>query len=197
MLVNNSYTTDKSLAEGVVGQMAKLGIRVVINALDSNQRDAAHYAGRFDWMVRRNSTELSSVVQNTDQLAPVGPRTSWNHRAPEGKPIDLMPFEKEMVDLVNRFIGTQDNAERADLMKQYQKIYTENLYTIGLTEYPGALIINKRFSNVPPGTPIFMFNWAEDAIMRERLWVSADKQGKYELYPEQLPGKPGDKGTVK
>jgi peptide/nickel transport system substrate-binding protein len=197
MLVNNSYTTDKSLAEGVVGQMAKLGIRVVINALDSNQRDAAHYAGRFDWMVRRNSTELSSVVQNTDQLAPVGPRTSWNHRAPEGKPIDLMPFEKEMVDLVNRFIATQDNAERADLMKQYQKIYTENLYTIGLTEYPGALIINKRFSNVPPGTPIFMFNWAEDAIMRERLWVAADKQGKYELYPEQLPGKPGDKSTMK
>lgn len=74
--------------------MAKLGLRVVINSLDSNQRDAAHYGGQFDWLVRRNSTELSSVVQNTEQLAPVGPRTSWNHRAPEGKELDLMPFEK-------------------------------------------------------------------------------------------------------
>ncbi|SIQ87262.1 peptide/nickel transport system substrate-binding protein [Rhizobium sp. RU35A] len=196
LLVNNGYTTDKSLAEGLVGQMAKIGIRVVINALDSNQRDAAHYAGRFDWAVRRNSSELASVVQNTEQLAPVGPRTSWNHRAPEGKDLDILPFEKQMADLVNRFIASQDNAERADLMKQYQKISTQNLYTIGLTEYPGALIINKRFSNIPPGTPIYMFNWAEDSIMRERVWVAADKQGKYELFPQQLPGKPGDGGPT-
>ena len=196
LLVNNGYATDKSLAEGLVGQMAKLGLRVVINSLDSNQRDAAHYGGQFDWLVRRNSTELSSVVQNTEQLAPVGPRTSWNHRAPEGKELDLMPFEKDMADIVRKFISSQDNAERAELMKQYQKVYTQNLYTIGLTEYPGALIVNKRFSNVPQGTPIFMFNWAEDAIIRERLWVAADRQGKYELFPEQLPGKPGEGGPI-
>lgn len=197
VLVNNGYATDKSLAEGLVGQMAKLGIRIVINALDSNQRDAKHYGGQFDWAVRRNSTELFSVVQNTEQLAPVGPRTSWNHRAPEGKQVDMMPFEADMVEVVNKFTASQDNAEKAELMKRYQKLYTENLYTIGLTEYPGALIINKRFSNVPAGTPINMFNWAEDAIIRERMWVAADKQGKYELFAEQLPGKPGDKGPDK
>jgi peptide/nickel transport system substrate-binding protein len=196
VLVNNGYATDKSLAEGLVGQMAKLGIRIVLNALDSNQRDAKHYGGQFDWAVRRNSTELFSVVQNTEQLAPVGPRTSWNHRAPEGKPVDMMPFEAEMVEVVNKFTASQDNIEKAELMKRYQKLYTENLYTIGLTEYPGALIINKRFSNVPAGTPINMFNWAEDAIIRERMWVAADKQGKYELFAEQLPGKPGDKGPI-
>ena len=197
LLVNNGYATDKSLAEGLVGQMAKLGIRIVLNTLDSNQRDAKHYGGQFDWAVRRNTTELFSVVQNTEQLAPVGPRTSWNHRAPEGKQVDMMPFEAEMVEVVNKFTASQDNAEKAELMKRYQKLYTENLYTIGLTEYPGALIINKRFSNVPAGTPINMFNWAEDAIIRERMWVATDKQGKYELFAEQLPGKPGDKGPDK
>ncbi|MDE1992786.1 MAG: ABC transporter substrate-binding protein [Rhizobiaceae bacterium] len=196
LLVSNDYTTDKSLAEAVVAQMEKLGLRVIINALDGPKRDDANYSGRFDWMVRRNSTELSSVVQNSEQLAPVGPRTSWNHRAPESGQLDLMPFEKDMVDIVNKFTASQDSNERVDLMKQYQKISTEHLYNIGLTEYPGALIINKRFSNVPPGTPIFMFNWAEDSIIRERLWVAADKQGKYELFPEQLPGKPGGSGPI-
>ena len=196
LLVNNDYTTDKSLAEGVVSQMEKLGLRVIINALDGPKRDDANYSGRFDWMVRRNSTELASVVQNTEQLAPVGPRTSWNHRAPESGQLDLMPFEKEMVDIVSKFTTSQNSDERVALMKQYQKISTEHLYNIGLTEYPGALIINKRFSNVPSGTPIFMFNWAEDSIIRERMWVAADKQGKYELFPAQLPGAPGSAGPI-
>jgi peptide/nickel transport system substrate-binding protein len=197
LLVSSDYTTDKSLAEGVVSQMEKLGLRVIINSLVGPKRDDANYSGRFDWMVRRNSTELASVVQNTEQLAPVGPRTSWNHRAPESGQLDLMPFEKDMVDIVNKFTTSKDNDERVALMKQFQKISTGNLYNIGLTEYPGALIINKRFSNVPPGTPIFLFNWAEDSIIRERLWVAADKQGKYELFPNELPGAPGSAGPIK
>ncbi|RUT83722.1 MULTISPECIES: ABC transporter substrate-binding protein [unclassified Mesorhizobium] len=196
MLVNNDYTTDKSLAEGVVAQMEKLGLRVVLNGLNGTQRDASQYSGRFDWLVRRNEQELTSVVQNTVQLAPVGPRTSWDHRAPENGEVDVMPFEKDLVDIVNKFVSTQDNDQRASLMKQFQKISTEHVYNVGLTEYPGALIVNKRFSNIPRGTPIFMFNWAEDSIIRERVFVAADKQAKYELFPEELPGKPGEKGPM-
>jgi peptide/nickel transport system substrate-binding protein len=196
LLVTSDYNTDKNLAEGVVGQMEQLGIRVVLNSLDGKQRDAANYGGRWDWMVLRNGAELSSVVQNTPQLAATGPRTSWNHRVPEGGKLDLMPFEQELVDIVNKFIASSDNDERTELMKQYQKVATTNVNSVGLTEYPGALIINKRFSNIPVGAPIFMFNWAEDTIIRERVFVAADKQGDYELFPQQLPGKPGDKGPM-
>lgn len=196
LLVTSDYNTDKNLAEGVVGQMEQLGIRVVLNSLDGKQRDAASYGGRWDWQVLRNGAELSSVVQNTPQLASTGPRTSWNHRVPEGGQLDLMPFEQELVDIVNKFIASSDNDERTELMKQYQKVATTNVNSVGLTEYPGALIINKRFSNIPVGAPIFMFNWAEDTIIRERVFVAADKQGDYELFPQQLPGKPGDKGPM-
>lgn len=196
MLVNNDYGTDKSLAEGVVAQMEKLGLRVVLNGLNGTQRDASQYSGRFDWLIRRNDQELTSVVQNTEQLAPVGPKTSWNHRAPESGEVDLMPFEKDLVDIVNKFVASEDNDKRASLMKEFQKISTEHVYNVGLTEYPGALIVNKRFSNIPQGTPIFMFNWAEDSIVRERVFVAADKQAKYELFPQELPGKPGDKGPM-
>ncbi|MDP9632512.1 UNVERIFIED_ORG: peptide/nickel transport system substrate-binding protein [Ensifer adhaerens] len=194
LLVASDTGTDRNLAEGIIGQMEKLGLRVVLNALDGKQRDAANYSGRFDWMVHRNQAEFASVVQNTPQLAATGPRTSWHHRAPEGGVPDLMPFEKELVDIVNKFIATNDNAERAELMKQYQKVATSNVDTVGLTEYPGALIINKRFSNIPTGAPILMFNWAEDTIIRERVFVAADKQADFELFAEQLPGKPGESG---
>ncbi len=98
---------------------------------------------------------------------------------------------------MNTFIGSDDSAERTELMKTYQKLYTENLFGIGLTQYPGALIINKRFANIPAGAPIFMFNWAEDNIIRERVFVPADKQAGLELHPDTLPGEPGSAGPVK
>ncbi|HTO33177.1 MAG TPA: ABC transporter substrate-binding protein [Pararhizobium sp.] len=194
LLASSDYTTDRNLAEGVIGQMEQLGVKVVLNSIDGVKRDAARDAGRFDWMVLRNGSEIASVVQNTPQLAATGPRTSWHHRGGTDGSLDLMPFEQEMVDIVNRFVTSNDVNERADLMKQYQKVSTENIDAVGLTEYPGALMINKRFSNIPVGAPIYMFNWAEDTIIRERVFVAADKQADYELFKDQLPGKPGEKG---
>jgi peptide/nickel transport system substrate-binding protein len=81
-------------------------------------------------------------------------------------------------------------------MKQYQRLYTENVYGPGLTAYPGALIINKRFANIPPGAPIFMFNWAEDNIIRERVFVPEGARQDHELHPGTLPGAPGSDGPV-
>jgi peptide/nickel transport system substrate-binding protein len=196
LLVNGDYGTDKNLAEGIVGQMEKLGLRIVLNTLDGTKRDNANYAGKFDWMIRRHDPEITSTVQNTVQLAATGPRTSWFHRAGKDDKLDLLPYEQELVDTVKKFIASNDAAERAELMKQYQKIATENVNGVGLTEYPGALIINKRFANIPSGAPIFMFNWAEDNIIRERVFVPADKQSDFELHKETMVGKAGDKGPL-
>ncbi|WP_055048620.1 ABC transporter substrate-binding protein [Devosia sp. A16] len=197
LLANADYQTDKNLAEGVIAMMEPLGIRVIANFLTGTQRDATEQSGKFDWRVARNGAELIAVVQNTVALAPTGPQISNSHRAGTDGTMDLLPFEQEMVDTVNAFIATDDAAKRTELMKTYQKLYTEHLFGIGLTQYPGALIINKRFANIPAGAPIFMFNWAEDNIIRERVYVPADKQQSYELHPDTLPGEPGSAGPVK
>jgi peptide/nickel transport system substrate-binding protein len=191
LLANADYQTDKNLAEGVVASMEQLGIRVIVNLVTGTNMTATQNSGKWDWQVYRNQSELISVVQNTASLAPTGPQTSWVHRAGTDKTLDLLPYEQQMVDIVNKFISSQDPAERIDLMKQYQKVFTENVNEIGLTQYPGALIINKRFANIPAGAPIFMFNWAEDNIFRERVYVPTDKQQAYELHPKTLPGAPG------
>jgi len=41
-----------------------------------------------------------------------------------------------------------------------------------------------------------MYNWAEDNIMRERVFVAADAQADHELHPGTLPGAPGSAGPV-
>ena len=196
VLANSDYGTDSNLAEGVIAQMEPLGLRVIGNLQQGTARDDMAQAGTFDWSVERQTAEMVAVVQNTAALAPTGPRIFPFHRAGSDGTLDLLPFEQELVDVVNQFIATSDNAERAELMKQYQRIFTENVYSVGLTQYPGALIINKRFANIPAGAPIFMFNWAEDNIIRERVFVPEDKQGNYELHPETLPGEPGGAGAV-
>lgn len=198
LLVNGDYKTDKNLGEGVVAMLGAAGVRVVLNTLAGKDADATRDTGKFDWNIRRNQSEIITVVQNTSELAPVGPATSRFHRAPDSKgAVDLLDFEKKMVDTVNKFIASNDAAERKSLMKTYQKLYTENVYAVGLTQYSGALIINKRFSNVPSGAPIFMYNWAEDNIIRERVYVAKDKQQNFELHPGTLPGAPGSAGAVK
>ncbi|MGV8854454.1 MAG: ABC transporter substrate-binding protein [Devosia sp.] len=196
ILADTAYGTNTNLAAGVIAMMEPLGLRVIANFQQGAASDDAQQAGQFDWEVRRQGSEMVSVVQGTAALAPTGPRTSYFHRAGSDGTVDLLPFEQEMVDTVNAFIATSDNAERTELMKKYQKLYTENVYSVGLTQYPGALIINKRFANIPEGAPIFMFNWAEDNIIRERVFVPEDKQGNYELHPETLPGAPGSDGVM-
>lgn len=191
ILANTDYQTDRNLAEGVVAMLQEAGIQGTLNLLTGNDRDAAMNSGRFDWMVFRNAPELITVVQGTAQLASTGPRTARHHFANAGGELDLLPFEQELTDIVRAFMASQDADERVELMKEYQRIYTENVYGVGLTAYPGALIINKRFANIPPGAPIFMYNWAEDNIVRERVFVPEDQQQDYELHPDTIPGEDG------
>ena len=91
-----------------------------------------------------------------------------------------------MVDAVNQIQQTWDPAEAASAAKVIQKNWTENVYTVGLTQAPAALLINKRIKNAHPGTPVFMFEWAEDGIVRERLWAASGEQIE-ELLPGTIP----------
>jgi peptide/nickel transport system substrate-binding protein len=193
LMITSTYQTDKTIGETIVAMMERAGLRVIADIQQGNDVQARSQSGKFDWWLSRiNSSELSTVVQNTVALAPTGPQIALQHRAGTDGTLDLLPFEKDMVDVVNQITASNDPAKTVDLVKKYQKLYTENVWAIGLTQYPGALIINKRFANIPAGAPIFLFNWAEDNIIRERVYVPADKQKpEFQLQPETLPGKPG------
>jgi peptide/nickel transport system substrate-binding protein len=181
----------------VIAMMEAAGIRVIADFVADSQIAALRDSGQFDWNVERmNTAELLTVVQNTAALAPTGPRIVRHHRAGTDGTLDLLPFEQEMVDIVNKFNVSLDAAERVELMKQYQKLHTENAWIIGLVQYPGALILNKRLANIPDGTPPFHFNWSEDSLMRERIYVPLDKQPGYEQYPDSLPAAPGVDGVI-
>lgn len=196
LLVNSDYATDGNLAEGVVAMMTDVGVKVTLNSLTGKDFDNARDAGAWDWLVLRNNQEYVSAVQGTVGLAPIGPMTAVWHRANAAGEMDLQPYEQQLVDAIRAFTGSRDPATRVEAMKTWQRVFTENVAAVGLTSYPGALIINKRFANIPAGAPIFMYNWAEDNIIRERVFVPTDKQIGAELHPQMLPGAPGSAGPV-
>ncbi len=185
LLVESGRGPERTLAENVVALMEEIGLRVIPDFAEPNRENAQQEEGSFDWHILRGEREFNTVIQQTDRLAPVGPLTGRVHKAGPNGELDLLPFETEMVDLLERFIASNDSTERAELASDFNRIYTENIYTVGLTVYPGALIINKRFRNVP-AAPILSFQWAEDSVIRERMWVPADLQIE-ELFPQTLP----------
>lgn len=180
--------TERTLAEGVLLFARDAGLRVVLRFASGPQRDALIASGQFDWVLaRHDTTELTTVVQGADALAPMGPYTHKFHRAGPNGQLDLLAYEREMVRLTQAFIATDNKSERRRLMSQYQRVSTEQVNSVGLIQFPGGLLLDKRLANVPPGTPTIMFNWAEDALMRERLFVPKARQSRHELRPGTLP----------
>src|SRR5262249_52500064 len=49
LLLNGDYQTDKSLAEGIVAMMERIGLRVVLDIQNSNTEQALLQGGKFDW----------------------------------------------------------------------------------------------------------------------------------------------------
>ena len=138
--------------------------------------------------------ELSAVHRGIDILVSFRPdhcahhavRVSDFHQVDEDGNRNLFDFEVEMVDAINLIQQSWDPAEIAEAAKVIQHNYTENVYVIGLIQVPAALLINKRINNAHPGTPVRMFEWAEDGVVRERLWVAAADQID-ELLPGTIP----------
>ena len=70
-------------------------------------------------------------------------------------------------------------------MKQYQKLHTENVYTLGVVIGRYALGMSKTIKNVPIGAPAFFYQWDYDNFIPEQFWIPAADQSKV---PETQPG---------
>ncbi len=174
--------TDKKQVDAVVSQLAEVGIRILPRAVD----ELEPVADSGNWnMIERRHHWLVPTRQTCDYVPISGNCPDWHQTDDDGNR-NLFDWEREMVDAVNTIQQTWDSTEAAEAARVIQRNWTENVYTVGLTQAPAALLINKRIRNAHPGTPVFMFEWAEDGVVRERLWASADDQID-ELLPDTIP----------
>jgi peptide/nickel transport system substrate-binding protein len=75
---------------------------------------------------------------------------------------------------------------RKELMSRYNRLYTENVYTVGGIIGRYGLALAKRFKNVPVGSPPFFYQWTWGNVQPDQIWVSPDEQIE-QVLPGTIP----------
>jgi peptide/nickel transport system substrate-binding protein len=180
-----------TLAEAMVALLAEVGIKINLRRLESTGWRAAVENGTWELIVTRDGQVYAVPFTRAEELGPITRQTPSWHR--EGnRPRRLQAFERELVDVVRRFRTEPDVARRKALMSRYNRLYTENVYSVGLVIGRYGLALAKRFRNVPDGTPCFLYQWTWDNAVPEQVWVPPDRRVA-EILPGVLPryGKEG------
>ncbi len=178
LLADQAAKETQNIAEALVNQWAAIGIKVNMKVID-NQTQLNDYAtGTWDMVVARGGIQggqqWALPFVNPPLLAPYTKDFPW-HR--EGNtPRKLMDFEPKLVDIVTKYRSTFDTAQRTDLMNQYNKIFTENVYDMGVFVGRYGLGLTKRIKNVADGTPVFLYHFVEEGILLDAMWTPKDQQ---------------------
>jgi peptide/nickel transport system substrate-binding protein len=180
-------TTDPALADLVIGMLSDVGIRATAQPVPEYQ--SVINSCDYDIMIERGDAWYQVPILHAANLAPFAVNIPAWHRGTVEHPQELLPFEEELKDIVTQARSEPDTAAQAELWRQYNHTFNENVYNVGLVTTAAALLINKRVRNLPPGTPVLAYNWAEDGAMRERFWIAVEDQDQVpELLPGVLPG---------
>jgi peptide/nickel transport system substrate-binding protein len=170
----------QSVAEALVNQWGAVGIKINSRVVDSTTRTDIDTSATWDMAVYRGGQQYGLPSVNPTGLAPL--TKTYNPHREGDKPRNLQDFEKKLVDLVEKYRVTFDSAERQKIMSEYQKIFTENVYHMGVFSGRYGLGLAKRVKNIPVATPTFLYTWVEDAILLDQLWTP-----KADQLPENKP----------
>jgi peptide/nickel transport system substrate-binding protein len=174
----------QSVAEALVNQWGAVGIQINMRIIDSQTRADALVDGTWEMEVHRDDQAFALPFTNFTFLAPITDNFRWHVQGEE--PREMMDFEQSLVDVVEQYRSTFDPAERQELMSEYNHIFTENVYDLGIFVGRYGLGLSKRVMNVPDGTPVFLYTWVEDAILLDTLWTPEDQQLE-QIRPDTIP----------
>jgi peptide/nickel transport system substrate-binding protein len=174
-----------NIGQALVNIWGEIGIKVNFRPVTSAARRDIEQSGEWEMHIIRAGQEYALPFTRCNDLAPITKEAPVWHR--EGDtPRQLQPFEEELIELVQAYCPEQDQAARKELINQYNKIFTENVYTIGIWVGRHGLALAKRFRNVTPGTPVFMYQWVEDNMIAEQVWTPVEEQQE-QVRPGTIP----------
>ena len=175
LMASQDARETQSVAEALVNQWGAVGIQINMRIADSATDSSVREAGTWDMAVARGGQEFALPFVNVTGLAPITDNFIYN-RVGAGQERSLMDFESTLVDIVNEYASNYDPEERKALMFDYNQVFTENVYNLGVFTSRYGLGTAKRVKNIADGTPVFMYTWVEDAVLLDTLWTPVDEQ---------------------
>jgi peptide/nickel transport system substrate-binding protein len=173
------------VAEALIPLFAEVGIQ--LNHRPAKNPVMLEKIDNGEWEMQLERLESMYAVPFTKytQIAPVGAeRPYWHREGAESR--ELLPFEEELVRITQEFAVEIDFEKRKALMKEFNKIFTENNYSIGVIIGRYGLALAKRFQNVPIGSPPFFYQWTWGNVQPEQIWVKPEEQIA-ETMPNTVP----------
>ena len=177
------------LADTMIGMMSEIGIKLIAQPTQGSAQEDIWDSCKWEAMLwrgdgsSRSRSPSCTISRRSRRRAP-----QW-HQGTGDKAQELLPFEQQLIEILNKVRTEPDTAKRAELLNEYNHVFTENVYNVGLVTIPAALIVNKRFKDVPAGAPVLAYQWSEDNTLRERMWIAKEDQSQVpELMPGILPG---------
>lgn len=177
-----------TIAEALVTLFRAIGVQVNYRKLQGNAATELTTKGEWDMQVNRMGQEWGVPNVRYRDIAPLTLESPGWSRTAEGVPRTLQPFEEELVKLATQMPKETDSNKQKELMAQYQKLHTENVYTMGVVIGRYGLGMAKRIKNVPIGAPAFFYMWDYNNFIPEQFWVDANDPLKVpETKPETIP----------
>ncbi|NIN50779.1 MAG: ABC transporter substrate-binding protein, partial [Gemmatimonadales bacterium] len=111
------------IGEALVPLMADVGIQINFRPMKGTAMGDDNIAGCWEWHMWRSGQNHAVPYSRIEELGPT--TKEWGiHREGE-EPRSLLPFEEELVDIINEFAQEPDDARRKELMFDYNRIWTE------------------------------------------------------------------------
>jgi peptide/nickel transport system substrate-binding protein len=173
-----------TIAEALVPLFKDIGIQVNYRKLQGNAATELTTSGEWEMQVSRMGQEWGVPNVRYRDIAPQALESPVFNRAAEGVERTLQPFEEELVALAQQLVDETDFAKQKELMAQYQRLHTDNFYTIGVVIGRYGLGMSKTIKNVPIGCPAFFYQWDYNNFIPEQLWIAPEDQSKV---PETRP----------
>jgi peptide/nickel transport system substrate-binding protein len=169
LLSSQDAQETQSVAEALVNQWAAVGIKINTRIVDSTTRTDLNTSSNWEIGVVRGGQAYGLPSVGPTDLAPI--TKTYNPHREGDQPRVLQDFEKQLVDLMEKYRTDFNTEERKKIMSEYQKIFTENVYHMGVFSGRYGLGLAKRVKNIPVATPTFLYQWVEDAILLDQLWT--------------------------
>jgi peptide/nickel transport system substrate-binding protein len=173
------------IGEALVPLMADIGIKVNFRPVKGTVVTDNMESGTWEWNMVRGGQAYATPFTFAEEIAPITKESpNWHREGAE--PRQLQPFEEELVRIVEAFRLEPDAQKREELMFEYNRIFTENVYNVGVVIGSYGLALAKRFNNIPPGCPTFLYHWTWGNACPEQVWVAPEAQLE-QIRPNEVP----------